>query len=146
MTDETTPSAFDICNAAALRRAARRVSQFYDAKLAPCGLRAAQWAILRSVVKAGGELSVKQLATLLELDRTTTATNLTPLERDGLVTVTRSPSDRRSRLVRPTPAGLEALAAARILWREAQADFEKFNGAEAATALRRTLADIRLEA
>jgi DNA-binding MarR family transcriptional regulator len=146
MADDPARSSFDICNAAALRRASRRVSQFYDTKLAPSGLRATQWAILRSVVTAGGELSVKQLSTVLELDRTTTAKNLSPLQRDGLVTITPSPADRRSRIVRPTPEGLDALAVARGLWREAQAEFEQLNGKDVATALRQSLSAIRLEA
>lgn len=54
------------------------------------------------------------------MDRTTLTANLKPLMRRSLVEVSDDPADRRSRLMRLTPAGRSALAAAVPLWREAQ--------------------------
>ncbi len=54
------------------------------------------------------------------MDPTTLARNLKPLERDGLVEI--SPGkDRRTRVVRITDKGQQALDRALPLWEEAQA-------------------------
>ena len=45
----TNPKAPLVCNGSALRKASRRLSQLYDAVLAPCGLSAAQRSILLQV-------------------------------------------------------------------------------------------------
>ena len=42
-----------ICHGAALRKATRRVSQLYDAVLAPCGLKVSQHSILSHIARAG---------------------------------------------------------------------------------------------
>jgi hypothetical protein len=41
------------CRCTPLRKASRRVSQLYDAILAPCGLRTTQRAILNHISRAG---------------------------------------------------------------------------------------------
>jgi len=67
-----------------VRKASRRVSQLYDAILAPCGLRTTQRAILNHISRAGTP-SVGELAADLVMDRGALAHNLKPLERDGFV-------------------------------------------------------------
>src|SRR6202047_258099 len=74
------------CNGTALRKATRRVSQLYDAVLAPCGLRSTQRSILIHVARAGTP-TMGDLAAALVLDRSALAHNLKPLERDGFVAV-----------------------------------------------------------
>src|ERR1700710_1419289 len=37
------------CNCGALRKASRRISQFYDLALAPCGLKSTQFAMLTEI-------------------------------------------------------------------------------------------------
>src|SRR6266849_4933426 len=118
---------FEQCNCLALRRASRRLTNFYDSKLAPTGLRVTQYAILALLGKLGG-VSVNNLAERLDLDRTTMGKNLRPLERLKYVKITPSPTDGRSRTIMLTTAGGAVLKAARRLWRRAQADFEKANG------------------
>jgi DNA-binding MarR family transcriptional regulator len=135
----------DRCHCAALRRAARRISQFYDEKLAPTGLRASQYGILVAI-RDKGELSVNELAARLELDRTTTGKNLRPLERASYVRVAPSATDGRSRRITLTAKGLARLKSAAPLWREAQSEFEESNGLERAVALRGTLASLRIGA
>ena len=126
------------CNCVALRKAARRISNFYDAQLAASGLRATQFAIL-ALVHELGEASVNVIAEKLALDRTTAGKNLRPLEQTGLVRVTPSKHDRRQRAISVTRAGQAALKIAVPLWRLAQNRFEAANGAENAAALREIL-------
>ncbi len=129
------------CNATALRKAMRRVSQLYDAALAPSGLRSTQRSILIHIARAG-QPSLGDLAALLVLDRSALGHNLKPLERDGFVTTETDPSDRRSRLVRLTEQGEAKLRETAPLWQSAQARFEQAFGGEEARALRETLARI----
>ncbi|WP_189043505.1 MarR family winged helix-turn-helix transcriptional regulator [Aliidongia dinghuensis] len=129
------------CNFTALRKATRRVSQLYDAALAPSGLRSTQRAILIHIARAGTP-TMGELAALLVLDRSALAHNLKPLERDGLVAVTVDPGDRRSRLVALTSLGTAKLDATTALWHDAQERFEAVFGREQAEALRATLAFI----
>ena len=126
------------CNLTALRKATRRVSQLYDAMLAPSGLRGTQRAILTYIARSGSP-TMGELAATLTLDRTALNHNLKPLQRDGLVTVAVDKNDRRSRLVRLTRRGEAKLAESQIAWREAQDRFERAFGAKQAADLRQTL-------
>ncbi|ANN69262.1 MarR family winged helix-turn-helix transcriptional regulator [Bordetella bronchialis] len=130
-----------VCNGAALRKANRRVTQLYDAVLAPCGLKASQRSILLHVERAGTP-TMSELAHAIVLDRSALAHNLKPLERDGYLVQIRDEHDGRSRRVHLTPEGRRKLAEANRLWRQAQNRFERAYGAERAAALRLALADI----
>jgi DNA-binding MarR family transcriptional regulator len=130
-------SRLELCNCWALRRAARQITQFYEAKLAPSGVRISQYGIL-SLLAGHKELAVNELAALMELDRTTTGKNLRPLERAGLVKIAPSATDGRSRKVRLTAKGVSA-----PLWRDAQREFEAANGREVARTMRATLAQMK---
>ena len=129
------------CNCLAIRQAARHVTQFYDQLLAPAGLRATQYAILGRLGR-DGPMTINELAAALVMDRTTLGRNLLPLERDNLVEVGPSQSDRRRREVRLSPAGEERLIAARQGWAEAQQRFDEVYGAERAAALRDLLREV----
>src|SRR5260221_13029585 len=98
----------DRCNGTALRKAPRRVSQLYDAVLAPCGMRSTQRSILIHIARAGTP-TMGDLATGLVLDRSALAHNLKPLERDGLLKVILDRNDKRSRLVKLTARGEQKL-------------------------------------
>ncbi len=132
------------CHCLALRRAARRISDMYDETLAPSGLRATQFSILGALIASDG-LSVKELADKLDLDRTTMGKNLRPLERDGLVAVRVSDSDRRSRAIALTTAGRRKLGTALPLWTQAQAQFEAKNGQRKTRKLRSELSELRID-
>ena len=132
------------CHCQVLRRAARRISDMYDEMLAPTGLRATQFAILATLGASDG-MSVNKLADKLDLDRTTTGKNLRPLERDGLVAVHVSDTDRRSRTIALTPVGQKKLGAAVPLWVEAQARFETRNGQRKMRKLRSELGELRVD-
>src|SRR5437870_12141202 len=86
----------DLCNCLALRQAARHVTQFYDHYLVPTGLRATQFSILARL-KRLGPITINALAEELVMDRTTVGRSIQPLEREGLITVTKGRADRRSK-------------------------------------------------
>ena len=132
------------CHCMALRRAARRISDMYDATLAPMGLRGTQFSILATLSASDG-LSVNELADKLDLDRTTTGKNLRPLERDGLVAVRVSDTDGRSRAIALTAAGRRRLGTALPLWTQAQARYEATNGQRKTRKLRSELSELRID-
>ena len=132
------------CNNTALRKATRRVSQLYDAVLAPSGLRQTQRSLLMHIARLG-QPTLGRLAASLVLDRAALGHNLKPLERDGFVAVAVDPDDRRSRLVKLTRKGESKLRETAVLWQKAQARFENKLGAAKAKALRETLALIAAE-
>lgn len=137
----TTPQDPLVCNAAALRKATRRITQLYDSMLAPSGLRSSQRSILVHIDRAG-QPTMTELAYALVLDRSALAHNIKPLERDGYLVQVRDVHDGRSRRLELTKAGKAKLEEANRLWRHAQDRFEKVYGAERAAALRQSLAVI----
>ena len=131
------------CNCAALRKASRRMSQFYDAALAPCGLKSTQFAVLAEIERrAEMPPTIRDLAERLVMDQSTIGQNLRPLEREGLIALVTDASDRRSRRVKLTKTGRAQLAAALPLWRIAQQRFESGFGKRAAAELRTVLGTI----
>ncbi|MCX4461949.1 MarR family winged helix-turn-helix transcriptional regulator [Streptomyces sp. NBC_01340] len=83
----------------------------YDKALAPVGLRATQFSILQQL-RAHGEMTITNLADTIAMDRTTMASNLKPLAREGLVTIEPSAADRRARIATITPDGISRRKAA----------------------------------
>ncbi|MER5542401.1 MarR family winged helix-turn-helix transcriptional regulator [Streptomyces sp. NPDC001118] len=128
----------DPCNNLALRKASRYLSATYDKALSPVGLRATQFSILQKL-STHDEMTITSLADTIAMDRTTLASNLKPLAREGLVTVEPSATDRRARIVTLTPDGLARMKAALPLWQAVQAQFEERFGADEAAQLRTSL-------
>ncbi|MEO1686730.1 MAG: MarR family winged helix-turn-helix transcriptional regulator [Pseudomonadota bacterium] len=110
----------DPCIASALRDAARRASEAYDAALAGSGLKVTQYRALALIALAEAPPSISDLARAMGLDRSTLGRNLRILERCGLLDF-EGGEDERARHAALTPAGRAALDAARPLWAEAQA-------------------------
>ncbi|MEV7690366.1 MarR family winged helix-turn-helix transcriptional regulator [Streptomyces bungoensis] len=129
------------CNNLALRKAARYLSATYDKALAPTGLRATQFSILQKL-STHEQITISSLAEMIAMDRTTLASNLKPLAREGLVTVEPSPTDRRARVVTLTPDGLARMTAALPHWRAVQSEFEESFGGDKAAQLRAALEDV----
>lgn len=108
----------EACVCFAVRRAARAITQHYDRRLRPAGLRATQFTLL--VVLARGErLPLHRVAERLGMERTTLTRNLRPLLARGYVRV-EAGDDGRQRLIAITPRGATAAAAALPHWRRAQ--------------------------
>ena len=122
------------CVCANLRRTARAVSQLYDAALADSGLKITQFSLLRSIER-NEPAPINVLAEEMELDRTTLARNLQPLERDELI-ILAAGSDKRVVEVRLTAAGREAIERALPLWHATQRGIEKRLGAKFKAVLR----------
>jgi DNA-binding MarR family transcriptional regulator len=125
------------CNCLAARKAARYLTAAYDKVLAPSGLRITQFTILYKLARLG-PMTIKPLAAAIAMDRTTLATNLKPLERDGLL-VTAAAEDRRATAIEITETGRARLNAAIPLWTLAQRQFEASCGDGAASQLRSAL-------
>ena len=102
-----------------LKKAVRTVTQRYDEALKEVDLRISQFTLLVSSSLAGPS-SIGDLAEQLAMDRTTLSRNVQPLVKRGLLELTRSQADSRTRLVEITPAGERLLAQAYPLWEEAQ--------------------------
>lgn len=130
-----------VCNGSALRKATRRITQLYDAVLAPSGISVSQRSVLVHVERAGTP-TMTQLAHAMVLDRSALAHNLRPLERDGYLVQRRDAVDGRSRRVALTEAGRAKLTESNRLWRMAQNRFEVVYGAQRAADLRAALAEI----
>ncbi len=131
----------EICNCAALRQAARRVTQFYDQHLVAAGLRTTQFSILAKL-KGLGPMTVNALAEKMVMDRTTLGRNILPLEREGLVAVRPGYADRRTKELHLTELGRARLRAAAKRWAQAQAEFEAAFGKKRALDLRRVMRDV----
>ncbi|MFG3659743.1 MarR family winged helix-turn-helix transcriptional regulator [Streptomyces sp. NPDC047706] len=126
------------CNNLALHKAARYIGATYDKALAPVGLRGTQLSILQKLSEHG-ETTISALADMIAMDRTTMASNLRPLAREGLVTVEQSARDRRVRIVTITSDGRSRLKAALPHRQSVQYRFEAGFGAEEAARLRASL-------
>jgi DNA-binding MarR family transcriptional regulator len=129
------------CNNAVLRRAARKLGQFYDDMVAPSGLKATQQGLLYQI-HATGEPTMGDIATALIMDLSALGHTLKPLIRDGYVETIADKDDRRIRRVRLTKAGEDKLAEAMRLWKVAQQRLEDRIGAEKAQKLRAALDEI----
>lgn len=126
------------CNCAALREAARHISQLYDRHLAEAGLRNTQFTILAEL-KRSGPIGINALAQSMVMDRTTLGRNILPLQRRRLIVARRSREDGRSKELELTAAGTARLEAGTAAWSRAQAQFEARVGAKRVSDLRQLL-------
>ena len=130
------------CTCGRLRRAARRMTQLYDAALAPAGLTIAQFGLLahvKAATRSGAGIALGELAERMSMDPTTLTRNLRPLETRRLLRSAPGAHDRRLRVIEISAAGRAALRRALPLWREAQAQVENQLGATDAATLRALL-------
>ena len=126
------------CYATVLRKASRRMSQAYDVALEPSGIKTTQRAIL-VCVRREGPLTVGALADALVMDSGGLSHTLKPLFRDGLLSTSVDPKDKRNRLLAIEPEGLARIEASDHLFDEVQKRFEDAFGAAEAAALRNAL-------
>jgi DNA-binding MarR family transcriptional regulator len=117
-----------------IRKAARAVTQLYDERMRPFGLRSTQLPILGKTLVLE-PVTVTRLAEATLTDRTTLTRNLRLLEHQGLIQVAQG-QDRREREVRLTDRGREVLAQVYPIWHEVQAEVaERFGHARLARLL-----------
>ncbi|MDX3883048.1 MULTISPECIES: MarR family winged helix-turn-helix transcriptional regulator [Sphingomonas] len=120
---ETTLLVRDSCLCLHVQRAARALARRFDEALRPVGLTSGQFSLMMSLNRPFPP-TMKAVAELLAMDRTTLTAALKPLERRGLVTVAVDPDDRRSRRLALTEAGRTLLAAAVPIWERTHAAIE----------------------
>ncbi len=132
------------CTCGSLRKASRRITQFYDTALAPAGIKSTQFSILSEVERGSisGPVTMCELASAMVMDRSTLGHNLRPLERDDLVVLRQARHDRRKRYVELTRKGKTLLPRAWRLWRRAENRFERVFGKDSAAELRAVLSSI----
>ncbi len=117
-----------------LRKVTRRVTQIYDACLAPSGLTSTQFGLL-AIVRSRPGISIGELAERQVMDPTTLTRTLRPLEKLGLVAIRPHPDDRRRRVITPTTRSQAVFAAALPMWRKAQGQTAELLGSRELAAL-----------
>ena len=135
---ETTILVRDHCLCLHVQRAARVLARRFDDALRPFDLTNGQFSLLMSLNRPEPP-AMAPVASLLSMDRTTLTAALKPLEKRGLVNVTRDPADRRSRILHLTEAGRQLLARAVPVWQSTHKKMEKESPGVDWDALRRDL-------
>lgn len=128
----------NVCTAARVRKASRRISQMYDRELAPHDLTVTQFGLLVQL-RAQPGVAIGALAESMVMDATTLSRNLRPLERRGLVAAEVDRSDGRVRKLKLTPAGRTTLERAMTGWRAAQDQIAAALGADEMKSLNAAL-------
>lgn len=114
------PSVED-CLCFGTRLAARRLTEFYEARLAPHGVNLPQFGLLGAIGEMR-EASISDLARRLELDPSTLSRTLRPLEENSWIEIFADPSNLRVRRVRLTADGKALVRRAGEAWMQAQKD------------------------
>lgn len=136
---ETTIMVRDTCLCLHVQRAARAVARRFDEALRPLELTNGQFSLLMSLNRPD-PAPMRQVASLLAMDRTTLTANLKPLERRGLLKIETDPDDRRSKHLVLTRAGRDLMVKALPVWIETHAVLDRMVTATGVDDLR---ADLR---
>ncbi|MDC7676202.1 MarR family winged helix-turn-helix transcriptional regulator [Asticcacaulis machinosus] len=113
----------DHCLCLAAQRAARALARRFDDALRPHGLTNGQFSLLMALNRPEA-VSMGPLAAFLAMDRTTLTAALKPLERQGLITISPDPNDRRGRKITLTSEGHARLIAALPVWQSTHAEID----------------------
>lgn len=135
---ETTLLVRDCCLCLHMQRAARALARRFDEVLRPFGLTNGQFSLLMSLNRPEPP-SMRPMAYLLAMDRTTLTAALKPLERRGLVKILRDQSDRRTRTLKLTDNGRNLLARALPVWKRTHDEVEQLIPDQDPDVLRRSL-------
>lgn len=127
------------CAAFNAQRAARVLTQRYDAALAPAGITSTQFTLLSHV--APGTLTVSEIAERVGLDGSTATRNLRLLCDCGLIAMEPG-TDRRVRVARLSAAGRARLRKALPLWRDVQSRTVERLGADRFAQILRELQEL----
>jgi DNA-binding MarR family transcriptional regulator len=106
------------CFCTKLRRTARIITALYDDALAPAGMTAAQFSLMRAISRIN-KPTISDIAEAIGLDRSTLGRNLRVLERAGFVTLGPG-KDERTRIVEVSDDGQRRMAIAIPLWEAVQ--------------------------
>lgn len=106
------------CYCLKVRKASASVTKFYDHMLEPVGVTVRQYSLLLNISRRHS-ISIRELADITDLERSTLARNLKPLFHKELILDAKLPGARDCKL-ELTENGLKALAEAQALWQQAQ--------------------------
>ena len=106
------------CKCFKMRKASRVVTQFYDKKLKPVGIRITQFTIL-SLIATTQKKTLISLADDLMMDRTTLTRGLNILLKEGFIEQIKA-DDSRKKIMKLTEKGHKTLDKAIPLWLEAE--------------------------
>jgi DNA-binding MarR family transcriptional regulator len=126
----------DNCLCLHAQRAARALSRRFDEAFRPYGITSGQFSLMNGLNQPEPP-TIGGVAQLLAMDRSTVTANLKPLERAGLVAVSRDENDRRGKRVALTRAGRAVLGKATHVWVREHALIE--SGVHDGDALRKAL-------
>ena len=128
----------DHCLCLHVQRAARALARRFDEALRTFDLTNGQFSLLMSLNRPEPP-SMGPVASLLAMDRTTLTAALKPLERRGLVRISKDPSDQRSRILQLTEEGRLLLAHALPVWQGIHNQMEREFPEVSFDALRKNL-------
>jgi DNA-binding MarR family transcriptional regulator len=128
----------DRCLCLHVQRAARALARRFDEALRPLNLTHGQYSLLVSLNRPEPP-RISDVAYLLAMDRTTLTANLKPLQKRGLLSVTKDPEDKRSRRLSLTEDGLDLLTQAVPIWRKTHDDVDKVLARPSPEALKEDL-------
>jgi DNA-binding MarR family transcriptional regulator len=121
----------EACPALRVRQASRVLAKLYDDKLTRFGLHSSQLPILAAVALFGDTgATMSKLAQGVVMDRTTLTRSIRPLERAGLLRVTRSREDARTKIIVITQAGERMIESIFPVWERVVRRLKKTLGAE----------------
>jgi DNA-binding MarR family transcriptional regulator len=106
------------------RLLARRLTQYFEQRMAAAELSFAQFGLMAEIASANDD-TITALAERMGLDQSTLSRTLRTLEADGLVEIAIADDDQRRRLVWLTENGARTLEAALVTWRRAHADLSR---------------------
>ena len=135
---ETTPELQCLC--IEVRNAAQALTRKYDEQLAPAGITVTQLSQLNHVNQLGSP-TLKALAEVTQLDRSTLGRNLRLMETQDLVRITPG-EDARTRVVSLTGKGKAALKKGAPLWYDVQTSLAGRLGREKRALLTELLNDL----
>jgi len=138
---ESTLMVRDCCLCLHMQRAARNLARLFDDALRPLDLTNGQFSLLMSLNRPHPP-AMKDVASLLAMDRTTLTAALKPLERRGLVTITQDQDDKRGRRLSLTASGHRLLAKAFPIWQQTHAEIERPFSARELERLRGQLVEL----
>ncbi len=129
-------TALETCAGWNLRRAARRATQFLEARMMASGVSFSQFGLMAEIASADDD-TVSALAERMGLDQSTLSRTLRTLEAHGLLEIAVVESDQRKRMVWLTEKGARKLEATLAIWRQAHAKLARQVSVESVRRLSR---------
>ncbi|WP_394841990.1 MarR family winged helix-turn-helix transcriptional regulator [Pendulispora brunnea] len=102
------------CACTTVKKLSRVLGRAYDAALAGSGVNNTQLAVLKCIARREGD-PLSHIADELEMERSSLYRAVSPMERDGWLTITAGP-DARSRTATLTRKGHQVVAKANTAW------------------------------